>query len=43
MVRFGNARLGDDFACVDMAGGQIRQFVNPGKSSLKKKKKEKKR
>ena len=38
MVRFGDARFWDDFTRVDMSSRQIRQFMDPCKSTLKKKK-----
>ena len=34
VVRFGDARLWNDLACVDVARGQVRQLVHSGESSL---------
>lgn len=34
MMRFGDARFWDDFTRVDMSSCQIRQFMDPCKSSL---------
>lgn len=35
LVRFGNARVWDDFSCVNFAGGQVCHLIAFGKSSLK--------
>jgi thiosulfate reductase cytochrome b subunit len=41
VVRFGDARFWDDFTSVDMSSRQIRQFMDPCKSTLKKEKQKK--
>lgn len=36
LVRFGDARMGDDFGCVNFAGGEVGHLVAFRKSSLEK-------
>ena len=35
VVRFGYPRFGDDLAGVNVAGGEVRQLVDAGESSLR--------